>query len=98
MKIKIHEAYRNIVALSDSDLIGRTFIEGKRQVEVKPNFFDGDEKSKGEVLEVLRDMNREDATFNIVGRESVSCAIEAGIISEKGVIKIEGIPVALGLL
>ncbi|MAG02287.1 hypothetical protein CMI42_03025 [Candidatus Pacearchaeota archaeon] len=98
MRIKIHEAYRGVVALSDSDLIGKTFVEGKRQIEVKPSFFDGEEKSREEILEVLRNMDREDATFNIVGKESVSCAVEAGIISDRGVIRIDGVPVALGLL
>lgn len=28
MNIKIHESYRNIVALADSELIGKTFEEG----------------------------------------------------------------------
>ena len=42
-------------------------------------------------------MDKEDATFNIVGKESVLTALEAGIIKEDGVMKIQDVPVALGL-
>jgi uncharacterized protein len=98
MQIKIQEAYRTIVALCDSDLLGKTFEEGKRQIEVHPNFFKGEEKNKSEVLEILRDFEKEDATFNIVGKESVECAIEAGIITEEGIINIGEVPIALVLM
>ena len=98
MHIKIHEAYRKVVAVADTDLIGKTFEEGIRQIEINPNFFEGEEKSKEEIVEILKLMAREDATFNIVGEESINAALEAGIIKEHGIIKIDGIPVALGLL
>ena len=43
-------------------------------------------------------MQKEDATFNIVGKESVQTALEAGIIKEQGIIKIQEVPIALVLL
>ena len=39
-----------------------------------------------------------DATFNIIGEEAVQTALEAGVIDEKGIIKIQEIPIALVLL
>lgn len=98
MQIKIHEAYRTIVALCDTDLIGKYFSEGKRQIELTEHFFKGEEKTKPEVIEILRDMEKEDATFNIVGKESVETALEAQIISKEGIIHIDNIPIALGLM
>lgn len=98
MKIKIHQAYRTIVALCDSDLIGKTFEEGNKSITLNPHFFDGDEKSKKEIIKILQDMNKEDATFNIVGKESVQTALEAGIIKEHGIILIDNIPIALVLM
>jgi hypothetical protein len=47
---------------------------------------------------MLQDLNKEDATFNIVGKESIKTALEAGIIKESGIIKIQDIPIALILL
>ena len=98
MQIKIQEAYRTIVALCDSDLLGKKFVEGIRQIEVNPNFFKGEEKNKEEVLEILKDFEKEDATFNIVGKESIECAVEAGIITKEGIISIDSVPVALVLM
>ena len=98
MQIKIHKSYRTIVALSDTDLLGKTFEEGIKHIEIKPAFFKGEEKNKEEVIEILKDMKKEDATFNIIGKESVECALKSGIISKEGIIMIDNVPIALVLL
>ena len=79
-------------------MLGKTFEEDKFQLDVKESFFKGDEKSKEETIEIIQDMSKEDATFNIIGEESTQAAIEAGIITKEGVKKIQGIPFALVLL
>jgi hypothetical protein len=98
MQIRIHDSYRKIVALSDIGLVGKTFEEGIKQIQIKPHFFKGEEKTKEEIIKILKNMHKEDATFNIVGKKSVNAAIEAGIIKENGVIKIQDVPIALVLL
>ncbi len=98
MHIKIHEAYRTIVALADSNIIGKKFEEGIKQIEIRPNFFQGEEKPRNEVIKILKRMESEDALFNIVGKESIETALEAGIIKKHGIIEIQGVPIALGLL
>ena len=98
MQIKIHESYRKIVAVCDSNLIGKTFTEDIKEIKINPNFFKGQEKSKKQVLEIFKSMYKEDATFNIVGKESIETALEAGIIDKKGIITIQGVPMALGLM
>ena len=98
MQIKIHESYRKIVAVADTDLIGKTFSEDIRQIKISEHFFKGEEKSYEELIEILKDMEKEDATFNIVGPESVKAAREAGIISNEGIITIDNIPIALILM
>lgn len=98
MQLKIHDSYRLIVALADSSLIGMRFEEGNRQIEVRENFFKGEELTEEEVVALLQDMYKEDATFNIVGKESVAAALKAGVISEDGVFTIQDVPVALVLM
>ena len=98
MQIKIHEGYRKTVALSDTNLIGKEFSEDIKEIKIRENFFKGEEKNKQETIEILKDMAKEDATFNIVGEESVQTALETGIIDEHGIIKINKIPIALVLL
>ncbi|RKX57147.1 MAG: DUF424 domain-containing protein [Thermodesulfobacteriota bacterium] len=98
MLVKIHKSYRYVVAICDSDLLGKKFEEGKFQLNIKESFFNGEEKFKEEVLEIMHDLIKEDATFYIIGKESVNTAIEAGIISKEGVKEIMEIPFALILL
>ena len=56
MQVKIHDSYRKIVAIADSDLIGKTFEEDIRIIEVRDNFFKGEEKTREEVIEIMRDL------------------------------------------
>jgi len=98
MLVKIQKTYRDIVAICDSNLLGRTFEEGKYQLDIKDTFFGGEEKNKEQTLEIIKDMDTEDATFNIVGEESIQTALEAGIITKEGIKKIDNIPFALVLL
>jgi hypothetical protein len=98
MQIRIHNSYRKIVALSDIGLVGKTFEEGIRQIQIKPHFFKGEEKTKEEIIKILKKMHKEDATFNIVGKKSTQAALEAGIIKENGIMKIQDVPIALVLL
>lgn len=98
MLIKVHSSYRNTIAICDSDLIGKTFEEGIRALFVNPNFFQGEEKSEKEILEMIEKGTYEDYTFNIVGKKSVELALKAGLIKQEGIIKIQGVPIALVLL
>jgi hypothetical protein len=98
MLVKIHKSYRNVVAICDSNLLGKTFEEGQKQIKISENFFKGEEKNEKDVFKVIEDAAAEDYTFNIVGEQSVNLALKAGIIRPEGVIKIQGIPIALVLL
>lgn len=97
MILRIIKTYRDIVAICDSELLGKKFEQGKLQLEIG-TFFNGEEKKEAEILEIIKDAAKEDATFNIVGKQSINCALKAGIIDKEGIITIQGIPAALTLL
>jgi len=108
--VKIIKSYREVVAICDSELLGKKFEswasedpsespkEGKFQLDVKESFFGGEKTSEEDVIKIMKDFAKEDATFNIIGKKSVDCAIKAGLVSEEGVKKISGVPFALVLL
>jgi uncharacterized protein len=98
MLIKIHKSYRPVVALCDSELIGKKFEEEIKQLDLRENFYKGDELSEEKIEEILINQSREDATFNIVGEKSIALALKAGIINEEAIGKISNIPYALKLL
>lgn len=98
MLVKIHESYRRVIAVCDSDLIGKKFEEGKMQLDIRENFYSGEEIEEKRVVEILLKEKNNYATFNIVGEKSVKCAMDCGVITEGNVGKVEGVPFALVLL
>jgi hypothetical protein len=98
MLVKIHEAYRKIIAICDSELLGKKLEQDNLQLDVKEGFYKGKELKEQQVLEIIEEGKKEDACFNIVGKESINIAIKSGIIDEKSIITIQKIPHALSLL
>ncbi len=98
MYAKVHKSRRSVVAISDEELIGKRFEEGKMQLEIKEHFFKGEQLDEENLLKLMLREKREDSTFNIVGEKSVSLALKNGIISEGNISKVQGIPFALVLL
>jgi uncharacterized protein len=96
--INIIKSCRDIVAICDKELLGKKFEDEKFQLDVKENFFLGKEANEKEVMRIMNNMRMEDATFNIVGKNSVNAALKLGIINKEGIKKIEGIPFSLVLL
>jgi len=98
ISLNIIRTYRDVVAACDVHLLGKRFEQGKFQLDVKENFYRGEEVTEEKAVEKMRHFAGEDATFNIVGHEAVSAAIKAGVIEKESVGKIQGIPFALVLL
>ncbi len=96
--IKVHKSYRNVVAVVDLNLIGKKFESGNKQLDIRESFYKGAEYSEEEAIKILKSQLIEDATFNIVGKESVDICIKAGIISKDSMGHIDKIPFALKLL
>lgn len=98
MLVNIIKSYRNVVAICDSELLGKCFEEDIFQLDIKESFYMGEQKTEQEVIQIILDMKSEDATFNIAGEKSVQAAIKAGLISEDSVRKIQGVPFVLVLM
>ena len=98
MYIKIHKSYRNVVALCDASLIGKKFEEGKRQLDLRENFYRDKKVTEKEAIKLLQQQANDDATFNIVGKKSIQVAVGAGLITKDSVQKIQNIPFALILI
>jgi hypothetical protein len=95
---RIHESYRKVVAVCDAELVGKKFEEGIKQLEVRESFYKSQESDSEEIIEMMRRLTAEDATFNIVGKNSVNAAMKAGIIDEENIGKVQGVPFALVLI
>ncbi|PIN88820.1 hypothetical protein COU60_05345 [Candidatus Pacearchaeota archaeon CG10_big_fil_rev_8_21_14_0_10_34_76] len=96
--VKIHKSYRDVIALCDSELVGKKFEEGVMQLDLRENFYKEKEVTYDEAVQLIQFQTREDATFNIVGKNSINAAKEAGILTDEGVKEIQGIPFSLVLV
>lgn len=88
ISIRIYKRGNDVlIAACDEELLGKTFEDGKFQIEVKKAFYDGQRITAEELKKYLIQ-----ATIaNLVGKETVECAIEAGIIERDCVIKIKNV-------
>ncbi len=98
MFINIIKTYRTVVAVCDKELLGKKFEEGIVQLDVKENFYKGEETTEDLAIKMMDSFSDEDATFNIVGKKSVQAALKAGVIDKESVKRIQGIPFALVLM
>lgn len=96
--VKVHQAYKEVVAVCDSDLLGKKFEEGKKQLEVNEAFFGGKELNEDKAVQLIKDKLAEDACFNFVGKHAVDTGIKAGAVDKDCIMKVQGIPYAMALV
>ncbi len=89
MIVKIHKREdRTIVAVCDSDLVGRKFTDGDRQLDLTGEFYKGDERDDKEVGDLVRNAD----IVNLVGQKAVALGLQEEVITQDHVITIAGIP------
>ncbi len=96
--LKVHKSYRFVVSVCDKELFGKKFVEGKRQLDLTGEFFNGDEFELGEASDKICKLVEEDATFNVIGNKSVKIFKDLGIIRADGISEVSEIPFSLVLL
>lgn len=89
ISIKIYKQGKDLlIGACDEKLIGKKFVEGKFQIDVTKEFYDGQRINAEGFKKYL-----ESATIaNLVGKETIKCAIDLGLIDPDCVLKIKGIP------
>lgn len=89
MYFKVHSnANRSVLAASDEEIIGKK-ISGKGiEFEASEFFYKGKKTSEKDLGKLLEEHDN----INLVGEKTVSVALKKGLISEKSVMRINGIP------
>ena len=93
--VKIHGSYRKIVAMCDSNLLGKKFEEGNLQLEINEHFYEGKEMSEEEIEKLISVLENESPSYNIVGEKSIELFLKRNLILKEGVKKISGVPYAM---
>jgi hypothetical protein len=89
ISIKIYRQGDDIlIGACDEKLIGKKFTDGKFQINVTKEFYDGKRIDK----ETLKKYLEEATIANLVGKETVECAMKIGLVDPNCIIKIKGVP------
>lgn len=85
---KIHKSGgRTVLAVCDSELLGKVFEEGNLALRVSRDFY-GEREIGSDVLDIFQKAD----IINIAGSRIVSLALKNKWVSKKGIIKIRRIP------
>jgi hypothetical protein len=83
-----HVGEEILVAVCDEGLLDKEFSDGNVRLKVSRSFYGDERADYDEVVSALGD-----ATIaNLVGMQSVSCAVENGFVDSKDVLFVEGVP------
>ncbi len=77
-----------VLAMCDSEILGKTLREGKIVFHVKEEFYDGGRVTIDEAV----DMIQNSTIVNMVGKKCVEKAIAKGYVHPQAVLSIEGVP------
>ena len=87
--VRVSDYQKNImVNMSDAELIGKDVIDGELKINISENYYGKQIVEKDEAISLLKSAS----IMNLVGKETISLAIELGIGSKDGVKIISDIP------
>lgn len=88
---KIHgkDTSREIIAVCDSEILGKTLVDKEREIEFKvsKDFYGSENFEWDEIANSISNGRN----VNLVGNEIVDLAIKNGLVDSKSVIEIEGV-------
>ncbi len=95
MLVKLHrKEHRTIVSVCDKELLGQVFEENGKQLDLRGDFYKGEERSVQEIGDLIRNADG----VNLVGDEAIALGLQEDVIDKEHVIKIKGIPHAQAAL
>lgn len=89
MYVKVHSKQgRDVVAICDENLIGKTFETKDKQLKISKEFYKGEKKNEEEIINLIKVADN----LNIVGKNSVEIALKTNIVLKSDVKRIKNIP------
>ncbi|ERG95645.1 MAG: hypothetical protein J07HQW2_02105 [Haloquadratum walsbyi J07HQW2] len=77
-----------LVAVCDSHCLGETYVDGDVSLDVTESFYGGSEAEEVDEKTAIKSLTRA-SVANIVGKHAVTTAVEAGIVDEDRVLRID---------
>ena len=96
LNLKIHRTGdgRKMVCVTDSDLLGKVFIEGQKQLDFSGSYYKGEEKP----IDLIQKHIISSYLTTFSGKESIKLAHDMEVIDESHILIVQGIPQAQVLI
>ena len=77
-----------MLAIADSDLVGKSFSQDEKEIEVLESFYGNDTANSDEIMKKMG----EATVVNALGENITTLLVEGGAVSSEDVVEICGIP------
>ncbi len=77
-----------LLVVTDKEILGKTFEEGKVQLDLSKEFYQGGEKSREEIKKLIPAARH----LHLTGREAVAMGVEMGLVSSRKILWVRGVP------
>lgn len=87
--VKVHQGpHGEVLVISDKELVGKKFEEGKLQLDLSKEFYSGEEMNEEGVRELVKGAY----VLHLTGKRTIDFFLELGLIDEEIVLVVSGVP------
>ena len=77
-----------LLVVTDKDILGKVFEEGKVQLDLRKKFYQGDKKTKEEVKKIIVAARH----VHLTGKDAVAIGLELDLVNQKKILFIQKVP------
>ncbi|MBI2151851.1 DUF424 family protein [Candidatus Woesearchaeota archaeon] len=77
-----------LLVITDANILGKSFEEGKLQLDLSKEFYKGIERNK----EWIKKMSQKAQYFHLTGKEAIALGVEFGLVKVDKILYIKKVP------
>ncbi|MBI2112671.1 DUF424 family protein [Candidatus Woesearchaeota archaeon] len=77
-----------LLVVTDKEIVGKIFTEGKRQLDLTKDFYRGKDASKEDVAKLFSEAR----DLHLTGKHSVALGIELGYVDAQHILYVKSVP------
>lgn len=77
-----------LLVMTDEDILGKKFEEGKKQLDLAAKFYQGETKTKEEVKKLIPKARH----LHLTGKHIIAVAVELDVVNPKAILWVDKVP------
>lgn len=83
-----HSTHGLLLVITDEDILGKKFEEGKRQLDMAAKFYLGEKKTKEDVKKLIPKARH----LHLTGKHIIAVAVELDLVNPNKILWVGGVP------